>query len=251
MRCLSLLPLLAAVSLVACEIDDNLGGLDNESATRIRVLHASPTAPILDAVLNFSLVAEQLVYTEASGYVGVEPNEHTFEFRRSIARALIDPTPLVRTFLTVLPNQRYTILAVDSFATFRISDPKFFTPRGTSIEPLTLLDDMSPPPAGTTRLRFVDAAPSTELVDVFITAPGANLNNTVPTFRNLTFQSVATYINVPAATYQIRVTLAGTTTVILDVNTFSATAGSAFTLVMLDAPAGGPPSILRTLVDRP
>ncbi|MGH7468643.1 MAG: DUF4397 domain-containing protein [Longimicrobiales bacterium] len=272
----SLLLPLAAAALVACETDwDNVNGLDEDSPTRIRVLHASPTAPILDAVLNFSLVAQTLTYTEASPYVGVEPNQHTFEFRKSIAPTLIDPTPLVRTHLTVEPFQRYTILAVDVFGDFAEDDREKLDSCNDSrgdvrkksrafadfrsrefvafqcIEPLTLLDDPTAPPAGSTRIRFVDAAPSTALVDVYITAPGASLPASTPTFEDLTFKTVATYITLLAGTYRIRVTTAGTTTVLLDINPFIANAGLVLTLVMLDAPAGGGPSILRGLVDRP
>ncbi len=251
MRFQTLLPLAAVLALTACDDLDDLDGLDDSSTTRVRIVHAAPAAPILDAVLNFAVLAGRLVYSEASNYVGVEPNEHTFEFRSSISPTLIDPTPLVRTHLTVLPNQRYTILAVDSFSTFDDANRRAIQRRGDAIEPLTLLDDLTAPTAGNVRLRFVDASPSTRLVDVYITAPGAALPASIPTFSDLTFKTVATYVSLAAGTLRVRVTIAGTTTVLLDVNPFTVTAGQVLTLVMLDAPAGGPPSILRTLIDRP
>ncbi|MGH7461979.1 MAG: DUF4397 domain-containing protein, partial [Longimicrobiales bacterium] len=152
MRFKSLLPLAAVLALVGCENDwDEMGGLDDESTTFVRVLHAAPAAPILDAILNFAVLADRLVYSEPSGYVGVEPNQHTVQFRSSISQSLIDPTPLVSTHLTVFPNQRYTVLAVDSFPEFEVNNNRQFQRRNNAIEPLTLLDDPTAPPAGSVR----------------------------------------------------------------------------------------------------
>ena len=249
MRAKSLLPLALIGVLFACD-DLNIDGLDDDSSTRVRVLHASPQAPILDAVLNFERIAKFLHYLDLSDYVGIEVNEHTFELRKSDTTGQIDPRWFVRTFLSVEQNQRYTILAVDSFPDrFDGTGTRVFGRRG-GIEPLTLLDDPTPPPAASARMRFVDASPSTLLVDVYLTAPGADLNTATPTFRALTFKSVATYITLPAGLYELRVTIAGTKTVLLDENSFLLSAGTVQTVVMLDGPAGGAPAIIRRLPDR-
>ena len=249
MRAESLLPLVLIGALIGCD-DFDIDGLDDDSSTRIRVLHASPDAPILDAVLNFERIAKELHYLDLSDYVGVEVNEHTFELRKTDFSGMITPPWFVRTFLSVEPNQRYTILAVDSFPDIvEVNGTRVFASR-RGIEPLTLLDDPTPPPAASARLRFVDASPSTLLVDVYITAPNADLNSATPTFRALTFKSVATYITIAAGLYELRVTIAGTKTVLLDVNPFLLSAGTVQTAVMLDGPAGGPPAILRRLAER-
>ena len=249
MRAQSLLPLALIGALIACD-DFDIDGLDDDSNTRIRVLHASPDAPLLDAVLNFERIAKELHYLDLSDYVGVEVNQHTFELRKTDFTGQINRPWFVRTFLSVEPNQRYTILAVDSFPDHVGDDGTRVFPHRRGIEPLTLLDDPTLPPAGNARLRFVDASPSTLLVDVYITAPNVDINVAAPTFRALTFKTVATYITLPAGVYRVRATIAGTKTVLLDDSNFQLTAGTVQTAVMLDGPAGGPPAIVRRLVER-
>jgi hypothetical protein len=241
------LALIAA--LIACDNDIDFTGLDDDSNTLVRVLHASPEAPIMDAVLNFGFIATELHYLDLSDYVGVKPNEHTFQFRKTNRLVPNTDRPLVLTHLTVEPNQRYTILAVDSFSARTIQDNQLFR-RHQGVEPLTLLDDPTLAPPGNARLRFVNAAPSTVLVDVYITAPNVDINAVTPTFNALAFKSVVTYTNFPAGTFRVRVTIAGTKTVLLDVNPFVLVDGTVQTAVMLDGPAGGTPSILLRLNDR-
>ena len=249
MRARSLLPLALIAALIACDDDIDFTGLDDDSNTLVRVLHASPDAPIMDAVLNLGFIATDLHYLDLSDYVGVKPNQHSFQFRKTNRLIPNTDVPLVKTFLSVVENQRYTILAVDSFSDRELFDDDFFHHR-QGVEPLTLLDDPTLPPAGNARLRFVNAAPSTVLVDVYITAPNVDINAVTPTFNALAFKTVVTYTNFPAATLRVRVTIAGTKTVLLDVNPFILVDGTVQTAVMLDGPAGGTPSILLRLNDR-
>ncbi|HSL72260.1 MAG TPA: DUF4397 domain-containing protein [Longimicrobiales bacterium] len=246
MRAQSLLPLVLIVSLIACDDDDPTGPLAGGSTTQIRIVHASPQAPIMNAVLRGVVVAERLHYLDVSDYVGVEPDEHLFAFWQSGA-----PVQLGRTFLSVEPDQRYTILAVDSFPAVLQVNGAVVIQRRIGVAPLTLLDDPTAPPAGSARLRFVAAAPSTLVADVYITAPNANINSATPTFREMRFSSVATYITLAAGQYRVRVTSADTKTVLLDVNPFPLSAGQVQTAVMLDGPAGGAPAILMRLVEKP
>jgi hypothetical protein len=247
-RAHSLLPLALFTALVACE-DLTIDGLDDDSSTQVRVLHAAPRAPIIDAILNFDRIAKNLHYLDVSDYVGVEENEHTLEFRMADARTVNQPI-LGKSFLSVERHQRYTILAVDSFPDVLDDQGGRVLRRRDGIEPLTLLDDPTVPLPGTARLRFVAAAPSTLLADVYITAPAIDIRSVAPTFSSMAFHTVATYITLPAGLYRLRVTTAGTKTVVLDVDPFILTAGQVQTAVMLDGPAGGTPSILRRLTER-
>jgi hypothetical protein len=185
-----------------------------------------------------------------SDYVGVEAEDHTLEFLASHIASPTVPPPLVRAFITFEPNQRYTILAVDSFPELIQVNHTWVFQHRNGIEPLTLLDDTLAPPPASARFRFVDASPSTVLADVYITKVGADISASAPTFRGLTYRSVATYITIPFGLYEVRVTIADTKTVVLDVKDLFLATGSVQTAIMLDGPGGGPPAILRRLNDR-
>jgi hypothetical protein len=82
-----------------------------------------------------------------------------------------------------------------------------------AIEPIALQDDNSAPALGNAPLRAIHDAPGTPAVDIYVTAPGADLETTIPLLANVEFGDVADYIEAPAGDYQVRVTPAGTKTV--------------------------------------
>ncbi len=76
-----------------------------------------------------------------------------------------------------------------------------------TIEPILLVDDNTPPTSGNVKVRIVHGAPSAPAVDVYVTAPGADLDTSTPTLTNVSFGVASGYLSVPAGSYQIRVTL--------------------------------------------
>jgi hypothetical protein len=115
------------------------------------------------------------------------------------------------------------------------------------IEPLVLEDDNSAPAAGNVRVRAVHGAPSAPAVDIYITAPGADLSTETPTLSNVQFRGASDYIEAPAGDYQVRVTPAGTKTVVIDSGTLGLASGQVRTAVAVDAAGGGGPFDLLLL----
>jgi hypothetical protein len=118
-----------------------------------------------------------------------------------------------------------------------------------AIELIVLQDDNSAPAAGTARVRAIHGAPSAPAVDIYVTAPGADLETTIPLLANVEFGDVADYIEAPAGDYQVRVTPAGTKTVVIDSGTLALSIGQVRTAIAVDAAGGGAPFDLLVLED--
>lgn len=114
------------------------------------------------------------------------------------------------------------------------------------IAPIVLEDDASTPAPGTVRIRAVHGAPA---VDVYVTAPDADLASATPVLTNVAFGDASDYIDAPAGEYQVRVTPAGTRTVVIDSGALTLTGGQVRTAIAVDAVGGGAPFDLLLLAD--
>ena len=74
----------------------------------------------------------------------------------------------------------------------------------------------SDPGAGNFNLRVINAATTGAGVDVYVTAPGANLDAAAPNFAGVSVGTTSTFSIVAAGNLEIRVTSAGTKEVIYD-----------------------------------
>jgi hypothetical protein len=141
---------------------------------------------------------------------------------------------VLETTPTFVAGGAYTVLAVGPFA---------------SIEPLVLTDDNAAGDAGTARLRALHVAPSGATLDVYVTAPGADLATSQPAIPALSFKSASAYVSLPAGQYQIRLTQSGAKTVELDAGTFTFGGGEVHSVYILDTAGGGTPLTVTSLRD--
>jgi hypothetical protein len=219
--------LLAATALTAaCDDDDNTGP---ESESRIRVVHASPDAPNVDVLLDDEEVLSDVPYLEASDYLEASAGAHNVKVNAAgTATAVID------TDVTLAEGADYTMIASGLAA---------------EITPIVLLDDNSTPAAGTARVRAIHGAPGAPAVDVYVTAPGADIETALPVLTGVEFGDVADYLEVPAGDYQVRVTPAGTKVLAIDSGTLTLESGDVRTAIAVDAPGGGAPFDMLVLAD--
>lgn len=227
MRRNSLIALGIALAAAGCGSDTTAAGLE---LSRIRVVHASPDAPNLDIYLDGNREAANVPYAGASNYLPV-----IFGTRVVELTATGSQTPLIQSALPVAQGTDYTLLAVNRLA---------------SIQALVLTDDNSAPAAGQAKLRIIHAAPSAPAIDVYATAPGADLASATPQIGGLAFRSASTYLSVAAGDYRVRVTQAGTKTVLFDSGTLPLGAGVIRTIVAVDHAGGGGPVGALLLTDR-
>ena len=86
-------------------------------------------------------------------------------------------------------------------------------------------------------------------MDIYVTAPGADIEAALPVLTGVEFGDVADYLEVPAGDYQVRVTPAGTKVVAIDSGALTLESGQVRTAIAVDAPGGGAPFDILLLAD--
>ena len=148
---------------------------------RVRVIHASPTTPPVDIVVNDSAAISGLSYKSATPYVRVPAST----VRAAVVRAGSDTAVLAPTDLTFPEGRDYTVVALGKT-------------EGDAVAPLILADENAAPPAGKARLRVLHAAPGAPAVDVLV--------NDRVAISNLAFgKAPVLYTQLDAGTYQIKI----------------------------------------------
>lgn len=243
--------LLAAASLVllaACGEQDEPG--DPLSPTgptgRLRFVNAITNATTAQRPVNVRVGDLQLIanlgYGAAVGGTATVPyfpalaQEHSLLVQRTADTTV---HVLERTF-TVNVNEDQTLIAVRN------------GPAADAAPTLVLLSDTdNAANASSIRARIVHVAPSQGNVDVYFTpATVTNITTIAPAAPNVAPRTSTAYLTADPGSYTIRVTPAGSKTVLLTINTGALAAGAVRTYLALDAAAGGTPLTSLALVDR-
>ena len=124
-----------------------------------------------------------------------------------------------------------------------------FTQHATGGNLLVFPDTVSPPPGSAVGLRVINASASAGPVDVYIT--GADSTLTTPFAANVPFEGTSGYTYpVNGGTLRVRVTVAGTRTVLIDADASGLTPGQVRSVVIIDASGGGLPATWLAIPDR-
>jgi hypothetical protein len=202
----------------------------------LRVFHASPDTPsventAVDVVVNDNFeqpLVPGLEFSQVAGYVSVAPDTYNVKVTPAGNSGVIP----INADLTLAAGEAYDVLAVGTLAT---------------LEPLVLNDD--PRPVNSyAKVRIVHAAPAEAAasVDIYVTAPGVDINDVDPTLPAVPFKANTGYIPLPAnadnaTTYVVTVTPAGTKDAAIGPAEFAFFAGDVVTVVAIDALGGGTP----------
>lgn len=211
----------------------------SSSHAYVKFIHASPGAPNVDVKIKDKFAAQNAAYGSATSTYAPVPagaNEKVQVFA-----AGKDSSAVLSASQTFTKNQYYTILALN-------------TP--DKLQAAIENDDLTAPTSGNCKIRVVHGSPSAGAVDVYVTAPGVVINDpknpVAPVLSNFTFGTVTKYLQVPAGSYEIRVTAHGDpSTVAIDTGAsgVAVAAGSIYTAVALDPnPSSNPPSTAFTLL---
>ncbi len=219
---------LAALVLTSAACSDDKNGPG--PSAQLRVVHGSPDAPAVDVLLDGTRALDSVPYLASSGYLTVASGSRNVK-----VNVYNTATTVINANVALATDAAYTVIATNVVA---------------SIEPLVLTDDLTSPAAGNIKLRLVHGAPSVGLVDIYVTAPGADISGLAPTLSDVDFKQNSGYLEVPAGNYQVRITPAGTKTVAIDTGALTLTAGQIRTGIAVEAPGGGLPLAALLLADR-
>jgi hypothetical protein len=172
--------------------------------SRILFVHASPDAPAVDINLGFQPVARDLEFP------GNTPYRYTWSGSRTVRVNVANTaTTVIRAGVTLAPRTFYSV-----FATGEVAD----------LEPLVLVDDLTPPARGKAHVRFVHLSPNAPAVDVAVAGGGPVV------FGNKAFREFTAFTPLDAGTYNLEVRVAGTNTVALPLPGVTLKAGKIYTV---------------------
>lgn len=229
MRVSSLLPLVGALLVLnACD-DDDPSGPSNQA--QLRFVHAAPETEAVTLRIDGVSRRTNVAFGNTSApYLNVAPGE------REIAVRLSNGTTDLATLESDLDaNVAYTAI---------------FGKDGEEESIVVLTDDIGAPAAGKAELRLVHAAPSQDDLDVYITAPDADLEEETADASAISYEEASANLALDAGTYRVRFTTAGTKTVVLNIHPVTVVAGQIRTIIALDDEEGGAPLTSVSLADR-
>jgi len=192
-----------ALGLVACE---DASDVPPATFYEIRVIHAVADAPNVDVLVDGVVAFNDLAFKDAT-QLSRRPNARTASVQVDALVPGGTATVIGPVDVTFEDDNAYSIIAAGSVATM--------------IEPVVISNPTRTLDQSTVRAQVVHGSPSAPQVDVYVTAPGAILAQSVP-LGTFSFKEELGPVEVPPGDYQIRVTLPGDPdTVVFDSGTIA------------------------------
>ena len=205
---------------------------DVDTPADVRVIHAVPDAPAVDVVVNDdfdSPLVSNLAFPDFTPFVSVPPSAYNLKVAPSgTMNAVLEAD------LELASGERYSVFAIGTL--------------GTGIDALVASDD--PRRVATeARVRVIHASPSAGNVDIYITAPGADINGESPALEDVPFAADTGFLSVAEGDYDVTVTPTGSKTAAIGPVTIPVVNGGVYTAAARDAAGGGAPLDLILLDD--
>ena len=194
-------------------------GCSSGSKTRFRVMNGVVDESDLSIVEDGNNVSNNLAYATSTGYLSAHAGSHQIQ---------IEPSGTSNVFLTQTVN--FSSGTDTTILPFNFS---------SSPESLVLVDDNSAPPSGDAKLRLINVAPSLGPTDVYVVAPGTDINTVSPTITDLAFGASSSYQNLTAGSYEIIYAFAGQKSIAIDSGPLSFSSGQIRSFVGLNGQSGG------------
>ncbi|MEO0576523.1 MAG: DUF4397 domain-containing protein [Pseudomonadota bacterium] len=218
-----------ALVLTGCDNDDDTPV--TVTSAQLRVLHASPDAPAVNVLIDGETRVAGADFKDASSYNLFTSGDYSIQvdgLTPGAATTVIGPVSVA-----LEENLEYTVIAAGEVA---------------NIAPIIValpIDGVTPTDA---RATVVHGAPNAPAVDVYVTAPGADLTAEAP-LGSFSFGEQLGPVSVPFGAYQIRVTVAGDpAAVAFDSGTVNLAGGSDLLLTAVDNTATGTSPITLSLL---
>jgi hypothetical protein len=173
------------------------------SAARFMFVQASPDALPVDLLVDSMRVDSNIAYPNSTHYINFDSGTKKLK--------IVRPGTMQTIFLALVPvtaPMSYTIFGVDSVA-------KYYS--------MLLVDNLSPPGSGKSKLRFVNVSPNAPPVDLVV-------HGGITLFTNEPFKGKTDFVPLDAGSYSFDVKITGTPTVLASVNNLALQDGKIYTL---------------------
>jgi len=189
--------LLAAFCLTSVILTGCSKNSSNNSNAQMRVVNAFSQANALDVSVNAKPTVSGLQFQSSSQYTDVDSGNQMV-----VVNVTGASTSLVNTSYNIGSNTKYSYF--------------IFGPQ-TAVGALLLADSFTDPGDGFFAVRLVNVAAGPGPLDLYVTAPGADLTATAPAIAGTTYASASLFVPIAKGTsFEIRITPAGTKDVIYD-----------------------------------
>jgi hypothetical protein len=190
--------LLAALCLTSLILTGcGKGSSSNQGNAQLRVVNAFSQANALDVTENAKPVVSGLPFQSIAPYASVDSGTQIVTVGVTGAS-----TALVNTTYSIGSNTNYTYVIYGPL---------------TAVGALLLSDSFNDPGDGFFSLRFVNAAAGPGALDLYLTAPGADLSATAPAVANIIYGAGSLFLPIAKGTnFELRITPAGTKDVVYD-----------------------------------
>lgn len=229
-RALAGIGIIAGLAAMAgCTLDNTLTGTGGAQGL-VQFVNAAPRYRYVNLNIDSTnAVPSQAYGSGTSAYVDALANARQLTVKDSA-----NSTTLASSSLQVADQSVYLVL---------------LTQHATGGNLLIFPDTASAPPGTAVGLRVINASPSAGNVDVYIT--GADSTLATPSASNIGYEGNTGYIYPEnGGVLRLRLTIAGTKTVLLDVDASSLTPGQIRSIVLIDAAGGGLPALWLAIPDR-
>lgn len=224
--------LFSTVLLAACQSGsgtDDTPQPQEIAETYLRAIHASPDAPNVDIYLDDQLALADVGYEQASGFITAIAGMSTIKINVAGTE-----TTAIEADLNLVEDEYISVFALNNL---------------DSIEPFILMDTNTPAGEGFFKLKALHASPNVPEVDIYVTAPGADITMTEPALSNIPFKGNSGYLDLPEGEYQVRITLAGTKTAAYDSGPLDLPEGLILTAAAIETDEGPSPVKLMVLTN--
>jgi Domain of unknown function (DUF4397) len=199
---------LAAFTLPGCGLNPS----GNGTGTTLRVANLIPGTTSVSVTAGGTSFMSAAPFEALTAYQGIPAGSYVFNVNLAGST-----TPAYTTTNTLLNVSAYTFLTYGAT---------------TNVGGLLLTDTvLMNIPTGNFALRLANVSPTAGAIDLYVTAPGADLNAVSPIASATLYQTNSGFVNVPLGNYQLRLTRTGTKEVIFDAPAPAAADGSGQTVV--------------------
>ncbi|HVO79986.1 MAG TPA: DUF4397 domain-containing protein [Terriglobales bacterium] len=194
-------------------------GCSSGGRTQLRVLQASPDETAINVLIDGKTLVGDVGYATPTNYASVSDGSRHLQ-----VEPVGSTTPVIDETVTFNRGTNSTLITANA---------------AVSITPILLTDNTTAPSSGDVQLRFVNAGLAAGDVDIYVVQPGIVPGGVPPTIGSLTFESASGYQSLTAGTYDIFVTIAGTTFAYIDAGPLTFSAGENRTFVVVSDQLGG------------